>query len=62
MFHFGKHAPQTKQECTHPHPTPRWENMEDVGRSDRAARLYCSACNHFLPPTESVPAQGPKVA
>jgi hypothetical protein len=47
MLRRNRSVASTEQ-CRHPHPLPRWDRMEDVGKQDRIVRWYCPACATFL--------------
>ena len=43
-------------ECPHVAVTPRWDNIQDMGKADRATYV-CDACGASLTPAEAEEAQ-----
>ena len=40
-------------ECSHLALTPRWDNLEDMGKEDRATAYVCDACHVSLSPADA---------
>lgn len=44
---FGRgdgHQAPLETECPHTALTPRWDNLDDMGKEDRAVRFHCEGC------------------
>lgn len=39
-------------ECGHVTVVPRWDNAEDMGKSDRVTVYHCEGCNTDFTPAE----------
>ncbi len=45
---FGQPKPEAEEEevlCPHTALVPRWDNAEDMGKTDRVSTYLCTACN-----------------
>lgn len=40
-------------ECAHLALTPRWDNIDDMGKEDRATSYVCDSCHESLTPDEA---------
>jgi len=57
---FGKGKPQeaeatatTRVACPHTVLLPRWDNLADMGKEDRASRYVCDSCHETFPREEA---------
>lgn len=45
---------QPESECTHVTLAPRWDNVADIGKEEKAISFTCAACGEEFSPEEAV--------
>ncbi len=58
MFGFGKKKSTAASvaetvECPHAVLVARWENVQDMGKEDKASRFMCEACHEMFTPEQA---------